>query len=508
MTSLLVYWPACLLLLGLLEFTLTLLLAGPRSTTYGFSVLLAGGLALVALFRSRETFKVALQQLFKEWSAAPLLFKILTFLVLGILILSGFEARLPPHLGQESDAIRYHMGLARQHLLAGSSKHLSWSAADLWPMPLQWGSAPLWFFRETFNKLPQYLMSVWLGGLMLQMGRSRLSGYRGWIPALAVLSTHGVVIQLGTAMMDLPALYMLLGVFHAAERNRWGWSALHLAFFSTQKSFAPFITLAIFTALFLWGLFQYRSQTITLLRTAAPALGVALLLSLLFLCRSISVSWGRAGTPLAPFFTCQDSSVKGCQGEEGQRIRESSRLLLETRDQYGNGRTPTAWVLHLWRVAVPTQGVNNEYDYPLGLAWVLWVVFLIASFWLWVKGERPNLYIVAAISFWVLWWMGSQQARWLYPVLAFGWLGTLLIQKRCTAQLLNGLLIVSAVFSFISQYRALRPTLFHSSGTIQNEQFANQKWDPQIDTFLTQYILYADRVIERHGFGDRRWFLD
>src|SRR5262249_59485499 len=102
----------------------------------------------------------------------------------------------------------------------------------------------------------------------------------------------------------------------------------------------------------------------------------------------------RAGTPLVPLATCVIASAPGCQGSEGRIIRASSDAILVNWNYYGHGRGPVPFLVHLWKVAVPGWKlvvpwwvVANEYDYPLGLGWLLWVVFFVASLPGWIRAR-------------------------------------------------------------------------------------------------------------------------
>ncbi len=74
---------------------------------------------------------------------------------------------------------------------------------------------------------------------------------------------------------------------------------------------------------------------------------------------------------------------------------------------------------HMWLIAVPERGVNNAFDYPVGLVYLLMVVpfgvLIIKSL-----QQRVVISMIVVISvWWGMWWCGSQQTRFLIiPLIA------------------------------------------------------------------------------------------
>ncbi|MGK5089833.1 hypothetical protein WDW86_19960 [Bdellovibrionota bacterium FG-2] len=508
MMALIDYFPTLFWVLGLIEFLSIVLFQGPQSRTSGVSVWVSLIVLSAAVVGQRRVLHERVRASFRDFRAAPWSFHILFVLTAMIFILSAVEARLPPHLPQEYDAINYHMGLPRQHLIQGTLSFLDWSTADLWPATVQWGFASSWFSGAFPQKIPQFLCSFWAFLVMVRLGRRLLTGsFLGWVPALAVFSAHGVVIQLGTAMLDLTHLYFLLAAIDGFLSDRKVSAALNLALFATLKAFGPIqviIVLACFGAL---AGYSYPRLFRSWARKLAPVIGLAVLFSLLLLSRTIWVDMKRAGTPLFPLATCLVSSVSGCSGWEGVAIRKSSQQLFVAANGYGMGRGIGSFLNHLWRVAVPGGGVNNSYDYPLGLPWLLWCLFFVFSLPEIFRSRRVPVFIALSASFWLVWWLGSQQSRWLYPVLALGWLGTLEIQKRVRAHVLCICLVISASFSLISHYRAFRADIWKSPSEIYEQQVKSLKWDATGKVPLSKEMLYVDRPVTDHKPESLIWIL-
>lgn len=422
----------------------------------------------------------------------------------ALLALTLYSSLRPPFLPQEYDLINYQMGVPRQLLIRKSLGWIDWSVADLWPMAMQWGMAPLSLALGTINKLPQFLFS--LGGALCmyriagQLLPQQISRLAQALPCLVFFSAHGVAIQLGTGMMDLPALYLLLLCLTSLLEKRYVIAALSLAVYVSSKAFHPFQIAAVLTGGLAWLAFAGSGgEKGPIFTRFLPALAI---FSVLLLARSASISIEATGTPLFPFGACRLGQAALCTPEKREILEQSAAQLLSTRDKYGLGRGPLAFFEHLWRVSVPTRGVNNEYDYPLGLSWILMLVLLAFSG---IGGKWRHPLLQLALAFWVLWWLNSHQSRWLYPVLAFGLLATIPMQLRAQ-RVLPPLIAISFAFTLLSQYRSLAPTIRMSAGAIIEREEAKVRWSPD-GRLESAELLYVNKPAQDHIPGGRLWIL-
>ncbi len=521
MRAFLDYWITIVWFLGNIEFLSNIFIGGPTTKTVGLSIFISVGIFLIAVFWNKHEFYTKCKTELSHLKEAPLPFKALFLVVICIFCIAALEARLPPHLMQEADAINYHMSLPKQHLLSGSLSHISWSAADLWPLIVQWGFSPWWFSTSIYNKIPQFLCALWVFFILFSLSKKHPphdEGEQGsekssapllkWIPALAVFSSHGIVIQLGTAMFDLTNLYFLLAFLHALQSQRKVWAALHLALYISAKSFHLPQVILMSGFLGITYLWLDSNKLKFFLKNNKSFLILSMVFSSVLLLRTFYVSIDRAGSPLFPFFVCKIfPNVSGCQGESGISILESAKQLAGIRDAYGEGRTLIGFLKHLFLLAIPTEGVNNRYDYPLGLPWLIWITLLIFSIPNWIKQRKISFYFFLAIGFWVVWWIGSQQSRWLYPVLALGWLSTMDLQQKTYFKFLCGALLLSASLSLGSQIRALKSELLKSRQTIQQEQTMKIKWNPLTKTAGSLETLYINDVIKKNSHPSSCWVL-
>jgi hypothetical protein len=508
---LIVYFPTVLWLAGFVEFN-GLVLAGPRPRTWGLGPLLAVLVLIVTGLRRREPLRDRLAEALEEVRAAPRLFRLLFLSVGALIALAGLEARHPPHLTREFDAFNYHMALPRQHLLGGTLGHIPWSTADLWPMPVQFGFASAWFCGDVLHKLPQYACQMWLFLLLISLGRLKTWGlppserWRGWIPAFACFGAHGVGIQLGTAMMDLPNLYFMAAALHAFSTGSVAWGATQLAISASAKSFAPLQTVAVLALAGLITWLGQRAALSTAVRRVWRAAAITTAVATLLLARSAWIGTARAGTPLFPFAACS-IPVGGCDGPSGEEVRRVARLQLDTRNAYGEGRGPLALARHVWEVAVPAAGrVDNSFDYPLGLPWLLGILLMAFGAPSWLRARRVPFAAALALSFWATWWLGSQQSRFLYPALALFWLATIDVQRRVGAPILLGSLLVSTAFSGVSQWRCERACVLGNPSNIQAalERHAREDASDGSPRSLGS-SLYQSGLIEWHGSRQEYW---
>lgn len=353
----------------------------------------------------------------------------------GVMLLAAaYASLLPPHLMQEADVLSYHYTLPRQNLIANSFAHFPWSVFDVFPYPVQFALAPYWFATVLPNKVPQFFFLLGILGMAF-----RLTGYfsqnhflKSLVAVLGVLAAHHVGIQSGTAMLDLVIAYLFFAAIDSFLRGQVVLAALEMAFYVWSKSFLPIQTIALILAVgATWGVARHFKFKISLafhleeLRRdfkdrAKKFLGVFLAVSLLiggpFWFKSLVVT----GTPLYPFFvpTKPPTYWQNQDPSEWNRFLAATQMLMGLQNAYGLERTPVNFVKHFWLVAVPEKGVNNRFDYPLGLIYLLCVGPLV---WLFLKSliaRHLSLIPLFIILFWLSWWFGSQQTRFLYvPVL-------------------------------------------------------------------------------------------
>lgn len=493
MSPFVLYWPMVLWALGFIEFHLTVFFGPRNGHTLGVSLWIALAVLLVALWRSRKaTLRVA-GMLAGEVRRAPALFWLLCAVQAGMFVLAGYEAHFPPHWPQEGDAINYHMALPRQHLYWGSLQHLPWSMTDLFSMPLQYGFSAVWFMGPTINKWPQFVGTLWAFGILLALGRRQaVHRFSGWIPALALFTTHGVMVQLGMAMLDLTNLYLLLVAWHAAVLRRPFWWAAHIALYATAKAFYPAqVGMLVLALLAYYHIFE-RETVISNRRHMVMFGSIAIIVFVVVSARSIWVALERAGTPVYPMAVCVIPSVPGCQSEAGTIIRANAELVTAAAGSYGLGYGVKGLFTHFWRVAVPAFGsVNNEYDYPLGLAWPIMLILVLGTIPHWYSVRKVSPELVMAVLLWIFWWFSSQQSRWLFPVLALGFLATIDIQIRIKHKLLLGSLIISALFSALSLARSIQTDFSVNASEIQSQLEASTVSNPATGVAKSKATLYV-----------------
>jgi len=148
---------------------------------------------------------------------------------------------LPPHLIQEFDAMNYHLTLPRQHLILGSFKHISWSTADLYLLPIDFALAPYWLATALPNKIPQFLFFVGLTLISMNLVRTFNQRYpiSIFLVMFAVFGSHNMGIQMGTAMLDAVMCYLLIAALDSFLNGKTFLCALELTFYFWSKSFIP-----------------------------------------------------------------------------------------------------------------------------------------------------------------------------------------------------------------------------------------------------------------------------
>lgn len=343
----------------------------------------------------------------------------------GTMVCAAYAAAYPPHLQQETDVLNYHYTLPRQHLIQHSFAHLRWSSADLFLLPVQWALAPFWFATSLLNKIPQLFFALGLAGVGTSLVRRRGGS---WLSAsvvpLAVLGSHSIGIQMGTGMLDLAIAYLFFAALDSFDRRQWAVGLVELNFFLWSKAFVPvqmgMILLGLGACVIIgrklgWTaampLSSWSDVQAGWKKWLAGFLVVSLCVGGPFLFKSLYYS----GTPLFPFGVgvwvppAADSS-----SEHWRSLSATAGALTDVRDAYGHGRSGLDFLKHFWLVAVPEKGVNNAFDYPLGLMYLLFLGPFAYFFAQALKRKTldvPSLFIVL---FWLTWWAGSQQGRFLF----------------------------------------------------------------------------------------------
>jgi len=382
-------------------------------------------------------------------------------------------ALLPPHLPQEFDSLNYHITLPRQHLILGSFKHIPWAADDFFLLPLEFALAPFWFVTTLPNKIPQFFFFV--GMVLAAVNLTRYFGQNRQVNiilvVLAILGSHHVGIQMGSAMLDLVICYLFLAALDSFLKGRMKMCLLEFTFFFWSKSFMPVQVTAIFIGLIFMFVFlrkmgfkdirwswdreigskmkaRYRSQY-------KKMLGAFLILSIFIGGPFLIKSTYYSGTPLFPFAVGSIMVNKNIDqdSKHWQSIEGSSKQFFKSARRYGYPKSLSTFFKHFWLVAVPDKGVNNKYDYPLGLVYLLMVGPFIVMLGRSLK-KREFMIIPFFISlFWMSWWFGSQQSRYLYvPIMLM--IILVIAQMKAPSKIFMGAVFVALLLNTLSVYRA------------------------------------------------------
>ena len=391
----------------------------------------------------------------------------------GVIILCSFYASLlPPHLLQESDVLNYHITLPRQHLLLGSFSHINWSTADLFFLPIDFALAPFWLATPLPNKLPQFFFVLGLLGVCSRLAW-RFSGKNIWasvLLVLAVLGSHNIGIQMGTGMLDIVICYLFLAALDSFLSGAICLGIIELSLYVWSKPLIPaqlLITLVIFGLiwwlLWVWGFRKNNwyfpenktKESVTNTRNAlTKRIGLFFVVSLLVAGPFIFKSLRYSGTPIFPLGAGSLRTLSMSQApERWTELRLKAVQLLATKDQYGSGRNIFEFLRHFWFVAVPEKGVNNRYDYPLGLMYLLFLGPFLFYFFSSLRQKVLPLLSLWVVVSWGIWWFGAQQTRFLYAPLILMYL-VVVSSIRVPSRVLLGAMLGAILLVSASVYRA------------------------------------------------------
>jgi len=372
----------------------------------------------------------------------------ITFLILAIVVLASLK---PIHLVQESDCMQYHYTLPRQHLILGSFVHIPWAADDLFLLPMDFALSPFWFATALPNKIPQLIIFFGLISVVVRLTSALATPRRPWAGPLAVgvlLGTHGFGIQMGTGMLDLAVAYLFLASLDSLRLGHWFLAGVEFTFFFWSKSLTPIEVMVVIGVLFIvfalarLGHWQVRNTFVFKHWQRALALFIVLSLAVAgpFVAKSIYYT-------ATPFFPLSPGMMgTGAQIEKHPQAwqslgKASQYWMLYTKNSYGHGRDLLSFIKHWWLLAVPEKGVNNAFDYPLGLTYLLMIgpflFFLITD----ILRRRYCPLSVLAVVAWGLWWFTTQQSRFLYLPLLIIFMVTLSRLEKISRVLLLCLLV-------------------------------------------------------------------
>jgi len=429
-------------------------------------------LSVISLFQCRKLLISAVESLF-ECSRKRTRFEKLVILlcsiacvfIIGVTVKASF---LPPHFPQEYDTINYHITLPRQHLINNSFDHLSWSAADLYFMPIDVALSPFWLSTELPNKIPQIFFVF---GLMLVVASifnvfNRDSILGKFFIVFAILGSHNISIQMGVGMLDIAICYLFFAAVDSWLRKDHFLALVEFNFLFWSKSFMPImmslLIVGVFIAVFALKSFGFKKVAILSEDIQGKFKGNGKGFIVMFLAVSmviggpfIAKSIKYTGSPLFPFFVGDVNLNPNLDGRSDSmvQIQEVSKRILNTKDQYGSGRGPAEFLKHLWLISVPEKDVNKRCDYPIGLPYLLcfgpFVYLLFDS----LKKKRIELCSILIFVYWVLWWMGSQQTRFLYiPIICMYML--VISQKKFLTGVFQIGILISLLLISISVFRA------------------------------------------------------
>lgn len=391
--------------------------------------------------------------------ALPAWFLWLVIALAGILLMvAAWAALLPPHLLQEFDYINYHLGLPRQHLLTGSFAHLAWSSADLFVLPVDFALAPYWLATDLPNKYPQFLFLLGLAGvagrLIYRFSQGKVSAVI--VGVAAVLSLNVLGVQAGTGMLDVVLCYLFFAALDSLLSGNPWLAGIEFAFFVWAKPLLPSLFLLIAVGMLAAGFFfkQWKEDCsgYPWKKAFVSWLAATVIVAGPFMAKS----WEAARTPLYPM-TAAILKPGACPAGEGRlsELERNSCAWKGVRDNYGHGHSLGALIKHFWLLAVPERGVNNAYDYPLGLTYLLLLYPFALMLWQGCRSGNMSPLIVFVVIYWGLWFGGCQQSRFLMvPLVAMAI--AVFSRQQAFSRVLLACLCVSLALTVLSVWRAHR----------------------------------------------------
>lgn len=156
--------------------------------------------------------------------------------------------------------------------------------------------------------------------------------------------------------------------------------------------------------------------------------------------------------PLAPGITGTNAYILS-HPQNWHGLQQASQIWMGPTIHHGHGRDLWSFIKHWWLLSVPENGVNNAFDYPLGLTYLLMIgpflFFLVRDC---IRREFSPWSVLAAVM-WGLWWFSTQESRYLFIPLLIIFMVTIARLGKASKGLLLCLL-VSLLFNAFSLWGA------------------------------------------------------
>lgn len=478
--------PTVLLVIGYVIFWIELyVLRSPFGRTSWISWLILSlvliGMLIFQSWQLRQ-FVFEVKRWWFEQKCVQKAFIVLFCILIFVLLLVGARAAsLPPHLPQEYDSLNYHITVPRQHLIQGSFLHLPWSVADLFLLPLDFAMASYCLSTQLPNKIAFYFFIFGILGVStgLVWRFSKKNIWACLAIVMAIFGLHGISIQIGIAMFDLMMLYLFLASVDSFIKGNWILAAIEFSFYFWSKSFIPIQLFVL--GVILWIVFLiakkvkwhssslwWPAEKIKLKTLVFSFVASSLLIGGPFVVKSLYYT----GTPLYPFYPGALSKGAYSMTAIWPSIVERSKQHLHVRDQYGKGRNVKSLVEHFWILAIPEKGVNNRFDYPLGLPYLLVLGPFIFLFIQSLRKRKIDLSLWFCVLYWASWWLGSQQSRFLYVPVVMMFI-VVLSNERFLRKSMLCCLLTSLIFSCLSIIRAHKADLFRKPIEVLRKRDSN-----------------------------------
>jgi 4-amino-4-deoxy-L-arabinose transferase-like glycosyltransferase len=365
-------------------------------------------LALLAVLAWREGIAlvrgipIGWRQLRGGWRQANSGYKILIVLVAVLWGMALIQALTPPW---DYDGLMYHLTAPQKYLQAGRLMILP----DIWQAngpatPDMLYTLGLSFGTDTFAKLLHLLFGAWLVISVYALGKRTLGGMAGWLAAIMLMGMPIFFAWAGwaytdmiVAVLEFLAVYAVMMWIADDRSSRWLLLAGLFLGFALGSKYLALGTVAI---VWLWTMWHaHRQGGQRLIVNTLWLIVPAVLIALPWYARNLI----ETGNPLYPL---------GWGGPGWDKARLD--LVMTYLNSFGTGHGLLDYVL----LPINIFAQRAKYTAFWGQIEFLNPLFLLALLYPLLRRPRPldGLAAVAAVRC-VAWALGSQQMRFLLPVM-------------------------------------------------------------------------------------------
>lgn len=484
--------------LGLLSLVILALGIGQMLSPAGAIIFMVP--AVIALLGLRSVVPDLIAIVRRVFSCPRSAVSIVTFVMLAALALSALIPALAPPSMSDWDSLAYHLSVPKLYLQHGGIYYIDVMSHSNFPLLLEMLYIPgLALGSPAGAKMMHYWMGVLLIGAVVVVVRRHFDAKAAPLAAIAVASMPMVLWEATTAYVDLAtALYTVLGVhlvlsyLDSSDRKFLVGTGIAAGFAASTKMTGSALIPVLAGWVLVDRLISEKREFAWKPALLAAAIGVVV-------CAPWYLrSFIYTGNPVYPFFY----SIFG----GANWTPELAAHYSEQQALFGVGRDLASFVFLPYDLTFNSHAFYDTAGLFIGPIVLVSLPVLVVSHFATRKLRGIGAFIALQ---WVIWFMLTQQSRYLLPTLALlAVLVSVLVYResrlRFARAALWGAFILTAVFGLWTMY----PAFVEAAPVVAGAESSDQYLSRAVDTYDAQK--WMNEELPRGAvvalYGDTRGF--